>query len=542
MPIDALALPLLVVTAIGVLGYALALRRLAGAPGTRDGWLAVAAIVLSTLAALPLLGARAGFVGFIVYNLLVVLPFSLRQRLQRAYVAGDEQRTLRLARLLAYVHPTRAVRDEVTAWPSLIALRAGDELPPAELDRLAHGHEPLRRALDVIVLHNRRDVDGVLAAFADPGRRAALFMQGLGPVYAQAVGCTTADGDAVASALSAALAGDPTLREPVRGARMIVQAHALAGDVATFEALADALCMYLERGDRPVLQALAHWCAGDLEAARKTISSGLTDCADRRFARCALTSLRDMLDRRGPRPATVRTEALARKLELMRRDVPVLRAISVFVGRVAVRPRVTQAWMLVLLAVYVAFAAAGDPTDERHIYAWGGLLTEGFTPADAWRLATCTLIHAGALHLLLNLLMLWMFGGFVEALYGRARLIAIYVLGAAISGLAVVLLTDPARPLVLLGASGAIMALGGAVVAALLVRRDLRQTPIGRSRMMMLLILFGLQVLFDTFTPEVSGSAHASGLVAGFLLGALLTPRPPPLRMPPRTCPEKPAP
>lgn len=564
MPVDALALPLILVTAIGVLGYALTLLRLAGAPGTRAGWLIVAAIVLGSLATAPLLGLRAGFVGFGLYNLLVVVPFVLRQRMERAYVAGDEQRALRLARLLALVHPTRAVRDKVAALPSMIALRAGDELPDAELDRLSQGHAPLRRALDVVVLHNRRDVDAVLAAFAGPEQRAELLAQGLGPVYVQAVGCTTTDGDVLASAMSTAQAADPTLHGPERGARSIVQAHALAGDVPATRALADALCMYLERGDRDVLLALAHWCGGDLDGARRVVGAGLSACNDHRIARCTLASLRDMFDRRGPRPAATRTEALQRKLEQLRRDVPVLRAISVFVGRAAVRPRVTLAWMLVLIAVYVPFAMSGDPLDERHIYAWGGLPSDildpvpefrafarlpadPFTALTAARLATSTLLHGGALHLLLNLAMLWIFGGFVEALYGRPRLVALYVLGGVLSGLSVVFLTPRETPLVLLGASGAIMALGGAVLAALLVRRDLRQTPIGRSNMIMLLILFTLQVLFDAFTPEVSGTAHASGLLAGFLLGALLTPRPGPLiqaspDMPARACPAEPVP
>jgi membrane associated rhomboid family serine protease len=544
VPVDALALPLILVTAIGVLGYALMLSRLAGVPGTRAGWLVVAAIVLGSLAAAPLLGLRAGFVGFALYNLLIVVPFVLRQRMERAYVAGDEQRALRLSRILAFVHPTQAVRDRVAALPSMIALRAGDELPESELDRLSQGHAPLRRALDVVVLHNRRDVDAVLAAFAEPEQRAELLAQGLGPVYVQAVGCTTTDGDVLASAISVAQAADPTLRGPERGARSIVQAHALAGDFPATRALADALGMYLERGDRDVLLAIAHWCGGDLEGARRIVASGLGGCADHRIARCTLASLRDMFDRRGPHPVTTRTPALQRRLEQMRREVPVLRAISVFVGRAAVRPRVTLAWMLVLIAVYVPFATSGDPLHEPHIYAWGGLWTGEFAAADAWRLATSTLIHGGALHLLLNLAMLWIFGGFVEALYGRPRLIALYVLGGVLSGLAVVYLSPP---LTLLGASGAIMALGGAVMAALVVRRDLRQTPIGRSNMVMLLILFTLQVLFDAFTPEVSGTAHASGLLAGFLLGALLTPRPGPLiqaspDMPPKACPSEPVP
>nr|WP_276600914.1 MULTISPECIES: rhomboid family intramembrane serine protease [unclassified Nannocystis] len=181
--------------------------------------------------------------------------------------------------------------------------------------------------------------------------------------------------------------------------------------------------------------------------------------------------------------------------------------------------------MAVLVGFYAIFATAGDPYDPEHAYAWGALFTADFGPSEAWRLGTLTLLHVGSLHLILNVLMLWRFGTFVEVLYGRARLAAIYVLSAALSGLAVAFLRDPASPLLLIGASGAIMALGGAVIAALLLRRDLRSTPIGRAELVALVILFGLQVVFDSVTPQVSGTAHLAGIVAGAVLGALFLPR-----------------
>lgn len=541
MPVDALALPLLVVTALGVLGYALVLRRNAGAPGVRSGWLLVALIVAATLLAAATIGERAGFVAFALYNLGVVVPFWLRQRLQRAYGAGDEQRALRLARLLRIVHPTQAVRDEVASLPTLLALRAGDDVPPAELDRIAGDHPHVRRLFDVVVLHNRRDVDAVRAAFDDPEERAELFAQGLGAIYVQAIGCTDPSGDRLAEAIAAALAGDPLLRQPERGARLVIQCHALAGDVAATRALGEALAMYLERGDKLVLLGLAQWCAGDRAAALATLAAGQTAVCDHRVARATLASLAAMIERRPPRPATAPSPALQHRLAALRREVPVLRALAPFLGRHARRPRLTHAWMAVLLVSFAAVEATGDSLDPEHLYACGALAVDLFTPAEAWRLATLTLLHAGGLHLTLNVLMLWRFGGFVEALYGRARLAAIYALSAALSGLAVVSFGGHH---LLVGASGAIMALGGAVLAALLVRRDLRATPIGRTELIVLVLLFVLQVVFDVTTPEVSATAHAAGILSGLLLGALLTPRTDAAlaNMPSETCPEKPAP
>ena len=85
-----------------------------------------------------------------------------------------------------------------------------------------------------------------------------------------------------------------------------------------------------------------------------------------------------------------------------------------------------------------------------------------------------------------------------------------------------VALRDPEQPLILVGASGAIMALGGAVLAALLVSRPLRTSAIGRRGLILLVVLLALQVLFDLVTPQVSGTAHAAGIAAGL---AVLLPR-----------------
>lgn len=535
MPIDALALPLLVVTVIGLIGYATYLRRL-GFADARTGWFIVAAIAVAMVLTEVLASGASGFVGFPLYLLFIIAPISLQTRLHRAIGAGDEDRARRLAWLLARIHPTRAVREELSALPIILALRAGDDVPPAELDRVARGLPLVRRAFDVVLLHNRRDVDAVRAAFTDPEERAALFAQGLGAIYVQAVGCTESDGDALAEALARAIAGDPTFQQPERAARLIIQSHALAGDVARTSALADGLCMYLARGDRELCIALAEWCAARPDAARRTLARALEQHGDHRIARSTLASLDAMIVRRPPRASTSHTPGLVKRLASLRRGAPALRAVSTFLGRHAVRPRLTWTWMAVLVGVYVVFAATGNPFDLNHHYAWGALYIGEVPPpwqtwahvrefdlGEAWRLGTLTLLHFGSLHLGLNVIMLWRFGTFVEALFGRARMAVLYVLSALASGLAVVVQGHPS--LLLIGASGAIMALGGAVIAALLLRRDLRSTPVGRAELIALVLLFGLQIVFDSITPEVSGTAHAAGMAAGFVFGAMLLPR-----------------
>jgi rhomboid protease GluP len=76
-----------------------------------------------------------------------------------------------------------------------------------------------------------------------------------------------------------------------------------------------------------------------------------------------------------------------------------------------------------------------------------------------------------------------------------------------------------AHPSQLVGASGCVMGVVGALAGFLL--RD-RHNPATRARLMNILMIIGIQVLFDRFTPQVSMAAHLCGLVTGFALGILL--------------------
>jgi rhomboid family protein len=139
----------------------------------------------------------------------------------------------------------------------------------------------------------------------------------------------------------------------------------------------------------------------------------------------------------------------------------------------------TKRTALVTLAIVVACGTAygwelgllgrGDAAFEAAITEWGvvpGRLTaaweRGDWPSfDSLTLITSQFLHGGWLHLLGNLLYLWIFGNNVEDRMGRVGFLLFYLTGGVVAGLAQVAI-DPTSPIPTIGASGAIAATLGA--------------------------------------------------------------------------------
>lgn len=115
----------------------------------------------------------------------------------------------------------------------------------------------------------------------------------------------------------------------------------------------------------------------------------------------------------------------------------------------------------VLLATNVAVALAmaaleqADPEGAKHLLERLWLQRSSLTP---WGLVSYAFVHAGALHLLGNMVTLWVFGPNVEDKLGRAGFAALYLGGAVLAGSAHVAFESAA----VVGASGAIATVTGA--------------------------------------------------------------------------------
>jgi membrane associated rhomboid family serine protease len=163
-----------------------------------------------------------------------------------------------------------------------------------------------------------------------------------------------------------------------------------------------------------------------------------------------------------------------------------------------------------------------------------------FSPADAlvepWTFFTYMFVHAGLLHLLGNMLMLFVFGTAVENRMGSRAFILYYLLcgvGAAVFSLALSSIIEVSP---FLGASGAVL---GVALAFAVYWPDAELVvfpiPVPIRAKTLVTLLVGLDVLFYFLSPGdgIAHLAHVGGVLFGYLYFRMQglsrrTPQPPP--------------
>ncbi|MFF2327546.1 MULTISPECIES: rhomboid family intramembrane serine protease [unclassified Streptomyces] len=173
---------------------------------------------------------------------------------------------------------------------------------------------------------------------------------------------------------------------------------------------------------------------------------------------------------------------------------------------------VTKILLGINIAVYIAVLANGALVNDlvllgRATTSFGGPL-EGVAEGQWYRLVTSMFLHQELWHILFNMLGLWWLGGPLEAMLGRARYLALYMLSGLAGGALTYWLAAPVQGS--LGASGAIFGLLGAT-AVLMRRLNYDMRPV--------FVLLAVNLVI-TFNPwgGIAWQAHVGGLVAGTLI------------------------
>ncbi|HEY5701814.1 MAG TPA: rhomboid family intramembrane serine protease, partial [Gammaproteobacteria bacterium] len=141
---------------------------------------------------------------------------------------------------------------------------------------------------------------------------------------------------------------------------------------------------------------------------------------------------------------------------------------------------------------------------------------------------TSMFMHGGWMHLIGNMLYLWIFSDNVEDSMGHGRYIVFYLL-CGVAAVFAQALPDTHSTIPMIGASGAISGVLGAYLLLFPHARVVVLIPLGFYsqivRMpagMVLLIWFGLQLLQSAMTPKgeagVAFGAHIGGFLAGMVL------------------------
>ncbi len=175
------------------------------------------------------------------------------------------------------------------------------------------------------------------------------------------------------------------------------------------------------------------------------------------------------------------------------------------------------------------------PSGEQTLY-WMALIprnvTSGLDLGDVRALFTSMFMHAGLMHLLGNMLYLWIFGDNVEDALGHARYLFFYLAGGAAASLTHVLLY-PTSTVPTVGASGAIAATLGAYLFLFPHRRVVTIIPFGffiQVARIPAAIVLGIWFLFQLWEGALALGMAALGGVAfwahigGFVFGAVFGP------------------
>ncbi len=203
---------------------------------------------------------------------------------------------------------------------------------------------------------------------------------------------------------------------------------------------------------------------------------------------------------------------------------------------------------LVTFAIVVACAIAfgwelgmlarGEAAFERAISAWGvvpGRLTAAwgrgeYLSVESLTLLTSQFLHGGWLHLLGNLLYLWIFGNNVEDRLGRAGFLLFYLASGALAGLAQVAI-DPGSTIPTIGASGAIAATLGAylvfypgarVTSLVFLGFFYQLVRIPAAIVLGLWFLLQLVVGFGSLGVTQGGGVAFFAHIGGFVVGAVV--------------------
>ncbi len=206
----------------------------------------------------------------------------------------------------------------------------------------------------------------------------------------------------------------------------------------------------------------------------------------------------------------------------------------------ALKPYVTLSLIAVCSAVFF-WQRTLDPGQSRRVFAALGaipavLLTDARLPEDLeWipryaSLFTSMFLHGGWLHLLGNMLYLWIYGRNVEDGMGHARYLLFYFL-CGIAAIGAQALSDPHSAYPIVGASGAISGVLGAYLLLFprakvltLVLLPFFFTTLRLPATLLLLLWFAVQLVSDLAVHDGGASVAFRAHIGGFLAGLLLVP------------------
>lgn len=196
---------------------------------------------------------------------------------------------------------------------------------------------------------------------------------------------------------------------------------------------------------------------------------------------------------------------------------------------------VTIGLIIINVIVFLFEAMMSQPELENFIRNYGVVPAQIMQGNGLITLLTHMFLHGGWMHLIGNMVFLWVFGDNIEAVMGKVMYLVFYIAGG-LAAAALQILVDPASTIPSVGASGAIAAVLGAYII-MFPQARIRVMLLGGGGMGMTrvtaIIFLGIWFVTQLFngvaslgvpTAETGGVAfwaHIGGFLFGLVIGFL---------------------
>lgn len=198
-------------------------------------------------------------------------------------------------------------------------------------------------------------------------------------------------------------------------------------------------------------------------------------------------------------------------------------------------------WLIFALCVAVELCLIGSDLGAWGTTRWRGLAYQngGFWIGllGDWRpnypsqpilmFATYGFLHGGFWHLAVNMLTLFALGRVIVGRIGQIRFLALYALAMVGGSFGFAILSDAPQPMV--GASGALFGLAGALSAWEYVDRFSAEEKLWPVLKLILLLVFLNLVLWWAMDGQLAWETHLGGFLSGWVFAFLIDPRPRPI-------------
>lgn len=485
------------------------------------GWMVVSGFTLAVTAILSYFAPTiAGLVGGSLWAVLMVTPAIAIRNVNRLLTEQKFKQARRIATLVRLLHPVDGWREQPELIKALEMAQDGlIDKATAIFQRYQLSTTPTGRYATVTLYQmNSHWSELLLWIQKNITPKVLKNASGMQLVYLRCLGETGDINGLLQVWEQFKLNIEKTNPETRNFARMLVLAF--CGEKEQVEKLFDySLAIYPETVKKFWL-ATAEQAVGNQETARELLLN-ISNSKDIR--------IRKAVEWRLSKPCTIASSELTQQSQqVVERIITEIKQEAWYKGKSEIQQRrQPSATFLIIGLNLAAFALEirfGGSTNFETLYNLGALVPQQVLAGDWWRLLTATFLHFGWLHLIMNMLGLYLFGRFVEFILGVKQYLLVYLITGIGSMLVVtwVSISGYSQAGFIVGASGAVMGLVG-VSIAIFLRDWLRDKgSIASQNLRKFLLMISLQTLFDLTTPHISFTGHISGAIIGFLVGMIV--------------------